>query len=185
MRVAAGPAGSMTVSLDPDEAVALAGWVTQIGDLVTPEELTSDDPLAAMVGIDTTPQRPHDPAVRRLFPDAYRDDDEAATEFRRYTEHDLRQRKHDQAALVLEGLRTVQDRGEVTLTAQDARAWVGSLNDLRLVLASRLGIEDEDDAAALEAWPADDDPAGPMVVAYHWLTYLQGTLVESLQPGHP
>lgn len=63
---------------------------------------------------------------------------------------------------------------EIALTPDDVAAWLGVLNDLRLVLGTRLEItEDEPDL----------DPAHPDAAAYavyYWLTYLQGELVEQL-----
>jgi hypothetical protein len=80
---------------------------------------------------------------------------------------------------VLETLGQRDGRGRIELSGEQARDWLRSLNDLRLVIGTRLGIEDEEDA-----WPAEDDPRGPALLAYHWLTDVQGTLVEAVVPGH-
>ena len=47
-------------------------------------------------GFGDDPSRPTDPVVLRLFPDGYRDDDEAADEFRRFTERSLRDGQGEQ-----------------------------------------------------------------------------------------
>ena len=47
---------------------------------------------------------PEDPVLQRLFPSAYPDDEEAASEFRRYTEGTLRDGKADAAALIIDTL---------------------------------------------------------------------------------
>lgn len=165
---------------DEGEVQILQQLVGQLSELVAPEQLTSDDPLARMVGIDTTPERPDDPAVARLFPDAYRDDEHAATEFRRYTEQDLRQRKSADVERVTADLVSLGGSGSVATDADGARAWMGCLNDLRLVLGTRLDVSEDDPFP-----PADDDPRGHLLLLYHWLTSVQGTLVESLRPRHP
>ena len=67
----------------------------------------ADDPLAVAFGLGDDPSRPTDPVVLRLFPDGYRDDDEAADEFRRFTERSLREAKADNAATVLASLEAV------------------------------------------------------------------------------
>lgn len=171
--------GGVIVKMETEEAEALASWVEQVDDLVAPGALSSDDPLAEMVGIDTNPERPEDPAVRRLFPDAYVNDAQASTEFRRYTEHELRQRKHQHCLTTVAGLGTVAESGTVRLSADEARAWLGTLNDLRLVLGTRLDVQED------EAWEDENDPRGPMLLVYQWLTYVQGTLVEATRPRHP
>ena len=87
---------------DEIERTILAALVHQLVDFVAPDADAADqDPLAAMVGIDPFAVRPDDPALRRLFPDAYADDDEAADEFRRFTERSLRDSKLAHAATVL------------------------------------------------------------------------------------
>jgi hypothetical protein len=57
-------------------------------------------------------------------------------------------------------------------------SWLKSFTDVRLALATRLGIEDEDD----DYWLAlpDDDPRTHVHDIYDWVGYLQETLVQSL-----
>jgi hypothetical protein len=59
-----------------------------------------------------------------------------------------------------------------------APSWLGFLNDVRLALGSRMGIDDDfhDEAANLD----EDDPLLAMLDVYDWLTYLQETLVQIL-----
>jgi hypothetical protein len=116
--------------------------------------------------------------VRRLLPDASRDDDAVSAEFRRLTEADLRAEKvgrlRDVWALLLEPAgppgsadpppaprsrrrsrpapRTaVDDDDDLVLAREDAPAFAAALTDIRLVLAERLGIETEEDADRLYA----------------------------------
>jgi hypothetical protein len=62
----------------------------------------------------------------------------------------------------------------VTLTGDEVEAWLAVLNDVRLVLGTRLGVTDEHEDVA------DDDPDAPAWEFYDWLTHLQGSLVETL-----
>lgn len=145
------------------------------------------DPLAALFA-EGPSEPPSDPALKRLFPDAYGGDSEelraAASDFRRYTENDLRARKREDALLVvraLDGL-SVEAAGEggavLELTADESRAWLGALNDLRLTIGTRLEVTDEE-GEQLYRLP-DSDPRKPMVMAYLWLGALQESLVETL-----
>src|SRR5690606_18053015 len=79
-----------------------------------------------------------DPAVARLLPDAYRDDERAASEFRRLTQGDLANRKVDAAR----SLAASMNDDRVRLGETEAWDWLRALTDLRLVLASRLGLDD-------------------------------------------
>ncbi|NGO70897.1 DUF2017 domain-containing protein, partial [Streptomyces boncukensis] len=141
---------------------------------------------------------PSDPALARLFPDAYgpgpdaeglkpdelEDARAASSEFRRFTENDLRARKREDGLAVVRALDSLTpgDRGAVlTLTPDDSRRWLGTLNDLRLAIGTRLEVTDDDDGSGLYTLP-DSDPRKPMVMAYLWLGGLQESLVETLTP---
>ena len=114
-----------------------------------------------------------DPAVARLLPDAYRDDEEAAQEFRRFTEQGLTDRKIANARVVI---RSLEAGGEVELDTAGQQAWLRTLSDIRLIIASRLGIETDDDHGRDES---DDDLM--MRDIYDWLASVQGSLIESLE----
>src|SRR5688500_14200578 len=87
--------------------------------------------------------RRDDNAVARLFPPAYRGDDQAADEFDELMRPELR----DQRLASLDTVaRTVDE--EVIDHAQ-AEAWCGALNDLRLVLGERLGVTEDLDLSTL------------------------------------
>jgi Domain of unknown function (DUF2017) len=118
-----------------------------------------------------------DPAMIRLFPDAYAGAPEDAAEFRRLTEPDLRDRKRDNAGQILAAISAPVgdvERTRFTLDEAQALAWLRSLADLRLVLASRLGILTDDDEG-------DGDPL--TIDIYRWLAYLQEHLVAALEKG--
>lgn len=136
------------------------------------------DPLAAALGIADGPvKKPDNPALARLFPDAYGDADEAG-EFRRLTEPDLREGKRATARLVLDTLRDYRPGAKLSLDGDQARAWLGAVNDVRLVLAVWLEIEDDDDNPFERIDEKDD--RYEIVVMYHWLGALVEWLVEAL-----
>jgi hypothetical protein len=156
-----------------------------IGDLLTqmagllaePEAQASEDPLAELVGIDPTAARPEDPALARLFPDAYEDPDEA-DEFRRFTQRDLRSTK---LANLTTASQTLARPNPTQLSEAECLAWLGALNDMRLTLGTRLEVGEEGPEEYL-ALP-EDDPRRAMYLVYDWLTYHQDRLVQALQKG--
>lgn len=178
--------------LDADERDLVATLLEQVAGLVRgmgpamPEPM--GDPLAdALAGLDAAPQEQEDPALRRLFPQARRDEgDEAreeAAEFRRLTEMGLRQRKVETLEAAVSLLRAERDPEVVTLTPAEAGRLTVALTDLRLVLGERLGLRTDDDAEDLEALVArlgEDHPQVQTAALYDFLTWLQETLAESL-----
>ena len=171
--------GRVVLRVDDEERVLLAALARQLVELVTPDERPTGeeaDPLAAMVGIDPFARRPDDPALRRLFPDAYADDEEAAAEFRRFTERSLRDVKLEHARTVLATLDG--SGGTVTLSDAEAQAWLGTLNDLRLTLAERIGLDEDNHEAFYDLPP--EHPAFALFHLYDWFTFLQESLVHAL-----
>ncbi|MFI6107927.1 DUF2017 domain-containing protein [Streptomyces sp. NPDC051310] len=184
------PGGGAAVPLDEVEVSILRSLAVQMLELIGPgdQPAQGEDPLAALFR-DGPSEPPADPALARLFPNAYADDDEelraASAEFRRYTENDLRARKREDALAVVRSLDALGAAGEggavLELSADDSRHWLGALNDLRLTIGTRLEVSDEDENDDLYRLP-DSDPRKPMVMAYLWLGALQETLVETLMP---
>jgi hypothetical protein len=116
-----------------------------------------------------------DAAVARLLPDAYRDDDDAAAEFRRFTADGLAGRKAANARVIVAAVAEVaagSAPAKIIVGAVDAQAWIRSLTDIRLSIAARLGIETDD---APLPW------GEPLVDAYQWLGYVQESLVRVLR----
>ena len=147
------------------------------GDLVSASftalevELLGDlaEQVADLLGDATT----SDPAVARLLPDAYSDDEDAAAEFRRFTEHGLTSRKIANARALIHSL---ESGGEVKLGVAEQQAWLRALTDIRLIIASRLGIETDEDEGFHET---DDDLMVRDI--YDWLASVQGSLIEALE----
>ncbi len=173
-------------------AVRLPGWVRellasqagQLADLVgggAPGAAAGaaaadpDDPFAGLRPPERAPAPPQDEVLARLFPSAYDESEaEAAGEFRRLTEGDLR------AGVLARAHRLAATAGEEHLSGADARAWLLAVNDLRLALGARLGLRTDHDAERLMA----DAPAGsPVAVALQVQAsfgHVQSLLVEAL-----
>jgi uncharacterized protein DUF2017 len=157
---------------DPSAAGPAAGK----GPAKRGEPALSPEDLAAMLGATGPTSPPEDPVLARLLPDAYRDDPEAAGEFRRYTEQDLRSGKVAAAQTVLDTLPA--EGGQVRLRPDDAQAWLRALNDVRLAIGTVLGItEDYEDELEAASWA---DPRSAYLEVYHWLGYVQDSLVRAL-----
>ena len=111
-----------------------------------------------------------DPALERLFPPAYLTDDERNDEYRRLMRDDLTNKRLGS----LEILEATLD--EKRLDEEQLLAWMGALNDLRLVLGTRLDVTEDMYGEEL----ADDDPRAPAFALYNYLGYLQETVVQAL-----
>ncbi len=144
------------------EARHLADLVQQFADLLQETQDAADDP-----------------AVARLVPDAYPDDVHAAHEFRHATEHDLLDRRRDDAHRVLASLtgagaldseREDAETVDVALASSETQAWMRTLAAIRLVIASRLGVQTED----------DHDGDDPRFGVYDWLGYRLEALIQAV-----
>jgi hypothetical protein len=172
--------GKVWLHLGDADRRLMGDLMRQMSDLLADPETESGepvDPLAELVGIDPTATRPEDPALARLFPDAYEDPADA-DEFRRFTQRDLRATKLANLTTAIESL----GRPNPTqLSEAECLAWLGALNDLRLTLGTRLDVGEESPQEFL-ALP-EDDPRRSMYLVYDWLTYHQDRLVQALQKG--
>lgn len=136
----------------------------------------NDDPLAAMVGITVHDTPPEDEVLLRLLPNAYADQVDAS-EFRRYTESTLRQKKQAHAMAMRMHIKAAVD-GVIELDHDSANAWLGAMNDVRLALGVRLKVE-ENTHQELELL-APDDPMRGVYAVYSWLGWLQESLIDAL-----
>jgi len=175
------------------EADLLRSLAAQLVELLRNEAAVPSetaDPLEALFtggefsGPTTAPE---DPVLARLFPNAYRDDGQAAAEFRRFTEGSLRDGKAQAAATIIDsleeaGLPAEPGSEELTIDVEldlvTAEIWMRALTDLRLALGTRLEVEEGDE----DYWYSlpDGDPRGQAHHIYEWLGYLQETLIHAL-----
>ncbi len=172
------------------EADLLRSLASQLVELLRNEAAVprdDQDPFEAMMDFSGPTSEPEDPVLARLFPTAYSEDEEAASEFRRFTEGTLRDGKARAAITIIDALEEaglppqLTEDGliiDVELDPPSAEIWMRSFTDLRLALATRLGVEEDDE----EYWLAlpDDDPRAQAHDIYDWVGYLQETLVQSL-----
>jgi hypothetical protein len=170
----------VTARLDDGERVLLAELFDEVAELLDDGMETSDDPLEALVALSPGAERPSDPALARLLPDAARDEPDQAAEFRRLTEHGLRARKRQALAVARA---TLDEPGPLRLDAQQAQAWLTAINDVRLVLAERLELHSDVDAEHLARAaqdPSSGDPRAWLASVYDFLTWMLETLVGAL-----
>ena len=182
--------GHVIATFSGFEADLIRSLASQLVELLRNEVAapsSASDPLEAMLDFSGPTTEPDDPVLARLFPTAYPDDEEAAAEFRRFTEGALRDNKAARAAAIIDDLEEAGLPPELTrdgmmidieLDDAEAESWLRSFTDLRLALATRLEVEADDD----ERWAAlpDDDPRSQAHDIYQWVGYLQETLVEAL-----
>ncbi len=164
-----------------EEPSATPDWVAELGlgDLAL-HGVGSQEALAL----------PQDPAVARLLPDGRRGDPVGSAEFRRFTEHGLRNRKRAGLATAQQALASwaANPGAKQHLTLDQARAWTTALTDVRLVLAERMGIRTDEDAQALHERQDEADvmePASWLAAVYDFTTWIQESLTEVLLDDLP
>jgi hypothetical protein len=111
---------------------------------------------------------PEDPSLRRLRPRAY-EDEKVEREFRSLMGSELE-------SLRLENLRGLAETaGRDRLDAEELDRWLAALNDLRLVLGTRLDVTEDQFADGF-------DPSAPHayeLAVYAFLTWLQEAAIEA------
>lgn len=181
---------TVTTKIDRQEAAVLRGMVASIEEMLQARQSEApQDELAALTGIRTGPSTtPDDPIMARLLPDFHRLDDgagdadgaaadpsyqDSAAALRSLHEPELLDRKTGVAAVVLDTC--PPGGGRVTLTVEQADAWLSAINDVRLALGTTLGVSED-----MPDQLPDDDPRAPHLGVYHWLTWMQESLVAGL-----
>ena len=171
-----------SLDLTLDEAQILINLVEQLLELLGEGDFfhhyDSSDPLAQLLAMPSEIVTPDDPVLLRLLPNAYTDP-EAASDFRRYTEPQLRGAKQKNLRLVREQLTVLVDENLGGVIEDiEADIWLKALNDLRIALSIRLEIN-ETSFETFELLP-DEDPQKPVYAVYFWLGWLQENLLELL-----
>src|SRR6476469_9873510 len=158
--------GRIIATFSGFEADLLRSLASQLVELLRNEAAAPHehvDPLEAMLSFDGPTTEPDDPVLARLFPSAYSEDEEDASEFRRFTEGGLRDGKAAGAATIID---TLEEAGLPP-----------ELDEQRLVID--VEVEEADD----EYWASlpDDDPRAQAHDIYDWIGALQETLVDALR----
>jgi hypothetical protein len=141
--------GTVRLRLPLEERTVLRSTVTQLRALVA-----SDD----------------DESLTRLYPTAYAHDPEADAEYRALMHGDL----VDHRKAAIEAVLASVDND--VLDAEQTSAWMGVINDIRLVLGTRLDITetlDFDDIAA-------DNPDIASYALYGYLSWLLEQFVQAI-----
>jgi hypothetical protein len=161
------------VVLEAGEAAVLTRLCEELATLLRDDDPGGDEP----VGDD--PQV--DPVLERLFPRAYLDptEEEAEADWQRLVHGDLLDGRH-RALATVEGTlaRATVRRGrfELTLSEEEAQAWLAVVNDARLALGTRLKVTEDLDLSGLDP----DDPDTAPYAVYWWLGVLEERLIDVL-----
>ncbi len=180
------PDGAILLRLTPNERAILRALVDDLRSIVgdetpTPGLWEADDPPAeaapdaAADDEGAFDAEPADPVLARLYPDVRPDDPAWSAGFRDLVRGDLDDARRQHIASVEASLdaRTIDDA--------DAEAWLHVLNDLRLVLGTRLGVIDDGEDAPFD--PEDADAAAKVVYAY--TGFLEAQFVDVLAEALP
>ena len=132
------------------------------------------------------------PLIEALLPDASEDPD-VAVEVAAMTRGRLRALKSERARRVMaELIEPTGARGAVRVSAGTEQDWLGALNDLRLVLAQRLGIDSAEAAEDVHAIAREAPPPHESdefrwrrgaALSYDMLTWWQESLLRVLLRG--
>ena len=140
--------GTFQLRISDDERDLIAGLAGQLRDLLMSDETDG---------------------LERLFPPGYANDPEREQEYQQLTHDELLTKR-------LASVDVVEDTVTNTRLDEDQlNAWMGAVNDLRLVLGTRLDVSED-----MDPIPAVDDPDAPMLVLYGYLGYLLETIVDAL-----
>lgn len=174
---------TVTTKIDRQESAVLRGLVTQMDEMLRSRiDEAPQDELATLTGMRTGPSTaPDDPILSRLLPDFHRLDDEDASKQDRDSAAALRSLHEPELLDLKTGVAGVlldtcpPGGGLVKLSLEQADAWMSALNDVRLALGTTLGVSED----MPEELP-DDDPRAPHLGVYHWLTWMQESLVTAM-----
>ncbi|MCU1346841.1 MAG: hypothetical protein JWL70_3107 [Acidimicrobiia bacterium] len=113
---------------------------------------------------------PQDPILKRLFPPAYVEDTEAESFYRLLARDELVNRR-------LANLDNLERAARADkLSPEEALAFLNALNDLRLVLGTRLEVTEDDDPSEIDP----SDPEAGLHSVYHYLGWLLELTLEAL-----
>lgn len=150
--------------IEPEEAALLATLARQ---------------LQVLLAESLEPGADADPALRALLPDPYRHDPELADEWRRLSRRGLVERKTGFArtlAELVDPIANAENAQPVRVTADQALDWVRGIGSLRLVVAERLGVVDDE-----EPFGSAGENLSMLAEVYSFLGWVQDDLVRVLE----
>ena len=118
------------------------------------------------------PSAQDDWALRRLFPVAYPDDDELEEQYQQMVGNELLQSRLASVDLMEATL------DEQVLEEEELLRWMAALNDLRLVLGTKLDVDEDIDFSDLHP----EDPDAPALAAYGFLGLMLEYIIDALGP---
>ncbi len=113
------------------------------------------------------------PELRRLFPTAYANDPERDAGYQIFARDQLIEQRRE----AIEVIRSTVEAE--TMTGEELAAWMGILNDFRLVLGTLLDVSEDDIELDM------DSPDAGTHLLYHELGQLVSAMVESLTTSLP
>jgi len=113
-----------------------------------------------------------EPGLRRLFPPAYADaaDGDAEAEYQSLVHDELLAARR----AALDVLEATAERNR--LEEAELLSWMTALNQLRLVIGTRLDVREDADPL-----PDPDDPTAPLAAIYTWLGVLLESVIDALE----
>lgn len=157
VRITSAPGGGVRLDLPDELRELIASLGRQLDELLR-------DPDAA-----------DDPGLARLFPPAAIDDPLQTLGFEQLMGQAVRDGKLESAAI----LQATAERRQ--LSVDEAHAWMRGLNDIRLLIGTRLQITEDGDVDTLLEDPLLEQAA----VVYVALSELVELLVRAVDPGDP
>jgi len=120
-----------------------------------------------------------DPSTARVFPVAYPDDAKAEADYREMMGDQLLQQHQRSLHTLAETARAATiDEGEV-------HEWLDAIEVLRLVLGTQLDVSEDGSMEAATDMAAEPDPRATQFTVYHYLSMLQGEIVDVLASALP
>lgn len=138
--------GTVSVNLSDQQREMIESLIEQLSEMITTDS----------------------PALARLFPPPYGDDEDRNRGYAALAGSELVERRLAAMSTVLDTIHSRQ------LSIEQTQAWMRSLNDLRLVLGTVLDVSEDDYETAYE------EPAQSMYLAYEHLGYLLERIVGVL-----
>jgi hypothetical protein len=174
------------VTLEGDEAGLLVSLVSQVSALLAghqePQTGESDSIEGIVAAMSTPVSLPEGPILERLLPDGYRGDPEAAEEFRRLTDVELRATKRAALQQILDDVAAAGDIGSqslrIGLRDEAASIWLHALADVRLALGTHLEVSEDMDGERAALTP--DSPRYAELAIYDWTSWLQDAIVRAI-----
>ena len=146
--------GTFTLNIEEHEHEILLSFVDQLSQLLRGDT--------------------RDLRMSRLFPVASSTDEEADREFQRYMHEELVESRLAMTAHVREVLQARR-----SLTAEDMTRFMLTLNGLRLVLGTILGVTDDESEPEFD----EDDPVSAQWHLYMWLGWLLEWVIDAQTTG--